>query len=50
MVLLDLVKLAAIATNLFWFGRLSADPAVITEASVGGLVVVIGHRQPDREV
>jgi CIC family chloride channel protein len=36
-----LVKLIAIATNLFWFGRLSADPAVITEASVGGLVVVI---------
>ncbi|ABQ69505.1 CBS domain containing protein [Rhizorhabdus wittichii RW1] len=36
-----LVKLIAIATNLFWFGRLSADPSVITDASVGWLVVVI---------
>ena len=36
-----LVKLIAIATNLFWFGRLSADHSVITDASVGPLVVVI---------
>ena len=36
-----LVKLIAIATNLFWFGRLSADHTVITDASVGLLVVVI---------
>ncbi|ALR20613.1 chloride channel protein [Sphingobium baderi] len=36
-----LVKLIAIATNLFWFGRLSADSVAITEASVGFLVVLI---------
>jgi H+/Cl- antiporter ClcA/CBS domain-containing protein len=36
-----LVKLIAIATNLFWFGRLSADHSVITDASVGWLIVVI---------
>lgn len=36
-----LVKLIAIATNLFWFGRLSAENAVITDASVGLMVVVI---------
>ena len=36
-----LVKLIAIATNLFWFGRLSADPSAITDASVGWLVVAI---------
>lgn len=36
-----LVKLIALATNLFWFGRLSADHSVITDASVGWAVVVI---------
>ncbi|HEX7853281.1 MAG TPA: chloride channel protein [Sphingobium sp.] len=36
-----LVKLIAIATNFFWFGRLSANPSIITEASVGGMVVII---------
>jgi len=36
-----LVKLIAIATNLFWFGRFSADHSVITDASVGLLVLVI---------
>ncbi|CCW17254.1 Chloride channel protein [Sphingobium indicum BiD32] len=36
-----LVKLIALATNLFWFGRLSADHSVITDASVGWLIVVI---------
>jgi len=36
-----LVKLIAIATNLFWFGRLSADTVAITEASVGFMVVLI---------
>lgn len=36
-----LVRLIAVATNLFWFGRLSAGPATISQASVGLLVVVI---------
>ncbi|CDO38900.1 CBS domain containing protein (fragment) [Novosphingobium sp. KN65.2] len=36
-----LIKLIALATNLFWFGRLSAEDAVITDASVGVLVVAI---------
>ncbi|WP_340267259.1 chloride channel protein [Sphingobium mellinum] len=36
-----LVKLIAVATNLFWFGRLSADHSLITDASVGWIVVVI---------
>lgn len=36
-----LIKLIALATNLFWFGRLSADDAVITDASVGVLIIVI---------
>ncbi|MBN8847430.1 MULTISPECIES: chloride channel protein [unclassified Sphingomonas] len=36
-----LVKLIAIATNLFWFGRLSADKTVITDAHVGLMVVAI---------
>ncbi|MDE8654701.1 chloride channel protein [Novosphingobium sp. H3SJ31-1] len=36
-----LVKLIAIATNLFWFGRLSAQNVLITDASVGFLVIVI---------
>lgn len=36
-----LVKLIAAATNLFWFGRLSTGKTLITDASVGLLVVVI---------
>ncbi|EQA99028.1 chloride channel protein [Sphingobium baderi LL03] len=36
-----LVKLIAIATNLFWFGRLSADTVAIIDASVGFMVVFI---------
>ncbi|APL93347.1 chloride channel protein [Sphingobium indicum] len=36
-----LVKLIAIATNLFWFGRLSAAHSVIMDSNVGLLVVVI---------
>jgi H+/Cl- antiporter ClcA/CBS domain-containing protein len=36
-----LVKLIAIATNLFWFGRFSTQTAAITDASVGLMVVVI---------
>lgn len=36
-----LVKLIAIATNLFWFGRLSADHSLITDASVGLLLPLI---------
>ncbi|EPR17676.1 chloride channel protein [Sphingobium indicum IP26] len=36
-----LVKLIAIATNLFWFGRLSAAHSVITDSNVGLLVVII---------
>ena len=36
-----LIKLIAVATNLFWFGRLSADHSAITDASVGLMVVVI---------
>lgn len=36
-----LLKLIAVATNLFWFGRLSADHAVITDASVGLMVIAI---------
>jgi H+/Cl- antiporter ClcA/CBS domain-containing protein len=36
-----LVKMIAIATNLFWFGRLSAETVVITDAHVGLAVVVI---------
>ena len=36
-----LVRLIALATNLFWYGRLSADPATITDASVGLLVLLI---------
>ena len=36
-----LVKLIAIATNLFWFGRLSTDHAAITDASVGAMVIII---------
>lgn len=36
-----LVKLIAIATNLFWFGRLSADHSAITDASVGAMVIII---------
>lgn len=36
-----LLKLIAVATNLFWLGRLSADHAVITDASVGLMVIAI---------
>lgn len=36
-----LVKLIAVATNLFWFGRISAGDALITDASVGLLVIAI---------
>jgi len=36
-----LTGLIAIATNLFWFGRLSAEHALITDASVGLWVVAI---------
>jgi H+/Cl- antiporter ClcA/CBS domain-containing protein len=36
-----LVRMIAVATNLFWFGRLSAAPVSITDASVGLLVMVI---------
>lgn len=36
-----LLKLIAVATNLFWFGRLSDDHAVITDASVGLMVIAI---------
>ncbi len=36
-----LLKLIALATNIFWFGRLSADRAAITDASVGLLVVAV---------
>ncbi|HVL20139.1 MAG TPA: chloride channel protein, partial [Amaricoccus sp.] len=36
-----LTGLIAIATNLFWFGRLSAEHALITDASVGLWVLVI---------
>ncbi len=36
-----LIKLIAIATNLFWFHRLSASAAVITDASVGIWIIVI---------
>ncbi|MBI1179183.1 MAG: CBS domain-containing protein [Alphaproteobacteria bacterium] len=36
-----LLRLIAVATNLFWFGRLSADPALITDASIGiGTLIV----------
>ncbi len=30
-----LLRLIAVATNLFWFGRLSSAPALITDASLG---------------
>ncbi|SCW34857.1 H+/Cl-antiporter ClcA [Sphingobium faniae] len=36
-----LVQLIAVAINLFWFGRLSADHAAITDASVGFMIVFI---------
>jgi H+/Cl- antiporter ClcA len=36
-----LLKLIALATNIFWFGRFSTDHAAITDASVGLLVVAI---------
>src|SRR5690606_8306786 len=36
-----LLKLIALATNLFWFGRFSTDHALITDASVGLWVIAI---------
>lgn len=36
-----LLKMIAVATNLFWFGRLSAAPALITDSAVGLAVLVI---------
>ena len=36
-----LIKLIAIATNLFWFGRLSAAPAEIADAHMGFAIVAI---------
>ena len=36
-----LVRMIALATNLFWYGRLSFDPSTITDARVGWLVLVI---------
>ncbi|MBW8753039.1 MAG: chloride channel protein [Sphingomonadales bacterium] len=36
-----LIKLIALATNLFWFGRLSAVPAEIVDARAGAAVVAI---------
>jgi H+/Cl- antiporter ClcA/CBS domain-containing protein len=36
-----LLKMIAVATNLFWFGRISAQPALITDSPVGALVIVI---------
>jgi H+/Cl- antiporter ClcA/CBS domain-containing protein len=36
-----LLKLIAIATNLFWFGRFSAQTALITDSPVGFAVAII---------
>ena len=36
-----LLKLIAIATNLFWFGRLSAAPAEIVDARIGLAVIAV---------
>lgn len=36
-----LLRLIAVATNLFWFGRLSAQPAFITDATFGLWIIVI---------
>ncbi len=36
-----LIRLIAVATNLFWFARLSAEPALITDAVVGLGVLAI---------
>ncbi|MDH7638128.1 chloride channel protein [Sphingomonas oryzagri] len=36
-----LLKMIAIATNLFWFGRLSAGPALITDSAIGLGVLVM---------
>ena len=36
-----LVNLIALATNLFWFGRISAAPAAIADAGLGWLAVAI---------
>ncbi len=36
-----LLKLIALVTNLFWFGKLSAAPSLITDAGVGLAIVFI---------
>ncbi len=36
-----LLKLISIATNIFWFGRLSDSPVLITDSSIGLGVVII---------
>jgi len=36
-----LLRLIAIATNLFWFGRLSTTPAEITDAALGVGTLII---------
>lgn len=36
-----LLKSIAIATNLFWFGRLSADPAAITDNALGVWLIAV---------
>jgi H+/Cl- antiporter ClcA len=36
-----LIRLIAIATNLFWFGRLSAQPTSITDTTIGLWMVAI---------
>src|SRR3546814_5077394 len=43
-----LLKLIALATNLFWFGRFSTAHAAITDASVGLAVVAIPDRKSTR--
>jgi CIC family chloride channel protein len=36
-----LLRLIAIATNLFWFGRISAQPAAITDTAIGYGIIII---------
>lgn len=36
-----LLKAIAVATNLFWFGRLSASPAAITDSTLGVWLVAV---------
>src|SRR3546814_8556207 len=43
-----LLKMIEFATNLFWFGRLSAEPVEITDAALGigtAIVPVIGRSE-----